>query len=111
MNGCNLSPMSYAASTENVVSFQMCPDFTGSPFYPENQQVKYEVAPIFPCKDFGMSRFRTLTRTVGGGVTETFAFGGAAPRDQSGGGLGGSLHFDRRRARLELQLQASIKVE
>ncbi|CAE7777026.1 unnamed protein product [Symbiodinium pilosum] len=85
MNGCSLAPLKYNATTENVVSFQMCPDFTGSPFYPENKQVKYDMASIFPCKDFGLSGFRSMTRTMGGGFTETFAFGGPAPRDQTGG--------------------------
>ena len=33
----------------------MCPDFTGSPFYPQNQQVKYSMAPMLPCKDFNLS--------------------------------------------------------
>jgi len=85
MNGCSLAPLKYEASNDNVVSFQMCPDFTGSPFYPQNQQVKYSMAPMLPCKDFGLSGLRSMNRTMGGGFTETFAFGGAAPKEQSGG--------------------------
>ncbi|OLQ03091.1 ATP-dependent RNA helicase DDX51 [Symbiodinium microadriaticum] len=36
-------------------------------------------------EDFGLSGLRSLNRTMGGGFTETFAFGGAAPKEQSGG--------------------------
>eukprot|EP00439_Symbiodinium_sp_Y106_P057637 s2497_g8.t1 len=47
MNGCSLAPLKYEASNDNVVSFQMCPDFTGSPFYPQNQQVLKEPSSPF----------------------------------------------------------------
>ena len=82
MNGCTLAPLNYRAEQENVVSLQMSADFTGCPFYPEDQQVTYRAA---KGRSFDCSRCRGQVLTVGGGVVESFAFGGAAPRAQTGG--------------------------
>lgn len=83
MNGCTLAPLNYRAEQENVVSLQMSADFTGCPFYPEDQQVTYRAA---KSQSFDCHRCRLpKVLTVGGGLVESFAFGGAAPRDQGGG--------------------------
>jgi len=69
MGGALLAPSGYA-SKDNVVGLQMSPDYTGSPFYPDHQKVAVSSSePVW----------------VGGGFVETFAFGGLAPKDQSGG--------------------------
>jgi len=82
MNGALLAPRNYDTGDDTVVSFQMCPDYTGSPFYPKDEsmqdvgEITYQPAPlccIYPC-------WRApITLTVGGGMIESFAFGGDAP--------------------------------
>eukprot|EP00435_Cladocopium_sp_Y103_P036363 s442_g9.t1 len=82
MNGALLAPDDHSITEDNVVSFQMSPDYTGSPFYPKDEvlqfpaDVTYPPAPlccIYPC-------WRSaLTLSVGGGFIESFAFGGKAP--------------------------------
>eukprot|EP00930_Biecheleria_cincta_P049558 TRINITY_DN34758_c0_g1_i1.p1 TRINITY_DN34758_c0_g1~~TRINITY_DN34758_c0_g1_i1.p1 ORF type:complete len:731 (+),score=118.07 TRINITY_DN34758_c0_g1_i1:103-2295(+) len=74
MGGTLLGPQGFAPEEESAVSLQMSPDFTGSPFYPHGTTVHFQ--------DW------TEERLVGGGVVETFAFGGSAPissQDQQGG--------------------------
>eukprot|EP00438_Fugacium_kawagutii_P023698 Skav227681 [mRNA] locus=scaffold2108:102535:107006:- [translate_table: standard] len=70
MCGTVLAPLNYLATSENAVSFQQSPDFIGSPFYPNDQQVDYHKATICP-----------------NGFVESFAYGGEAPpgEGQSGG--------------------------
>jgi len=53
----------------NAVSFQMSPDYTGSPFHPDGGPLNYGSGDLI----------------VGGGMVETFAFGGMQPAMQSGG--------------------------
>lgn len=81
-----LSPEGRLATESNAVSLQMAANRTGSPFYPDNAQVKYQKAPICPC-DKCCYKCCTITRTVGGGFVESFAFGGEAPnaKGQMGG--------------------------
>jgi len=74
INGTWLAPVGYTAQG-SAVSLQMSPDWTGSPYYPDNKQVTYK--PAFGSNCFHSSSDRTLT--VGGGFVETFAFGGTAP--------------------------------
>ena len=84
MCGTILAPLNYLATNDNAVSFQQSPDFIGSPFYPNDQQVTYQRAAICPC-DKCCYKCCTKTRTVGGGFVEAFAFGGEAPKKQDGG--------------------------
>mmetsp|Transcript_11754 Transcript_11754/g.25857 ORF Transcript_11754/g.25857 Transcript_11754/m.25857 type:complete len:507 (-) Transcript_11754:38-1558(-) len=84
MVGTLRAPLGKLASLENVVLFQMSPDYTGNPFYPEDQQVVYDGLPICPC-DACCYTCSPLSRTVGGGFVETFAFGGLAPSTQEEG--------------------------
>lgn len=74
INGTWLAPVGYTANS-SAVSLQMSPDWTGSPYYPDNEQVTYK--PAFGSGYFCGSCDRTLT--VGGGFVETFAFGGTPP--------------------------------
>jgi hypothetical protein len=67
INGAVLAPLGYVANGSNIVSLQMSPDFTGSPFYPNGSEVVYG------------GNVKPLQRLVGGGFVETFAFGGSAP--------------------------------
>mmetsp|Transcript_10658 Transcript_10658/g.23464 ORF Transcript_10658/g.23464 Transcript_10658/m.23464 type:complete len:581 (+) Transcript_10658:41-1783(+) len=82
MNGALLAPKDHSINEDNLVSFQMSPDYTGSPFYPQDKilqfapDVTYPPAPlccIYPCWRSAM------TLSVGGGFIESFAFGGEAP--------------------------------
>merc|ERR1719387_3378250 len=60
------------------VSFQMSPDYSGSPFYPK--------IPIVGSPEEGIIDYKTTKHlTVGGGLVQTFAVGNAAPTQQSGG--------------------------
>lgn len=79
-----LAPLNYLATNSNAVSFQQMPDYIGSPFYPNDQQVKYQKAALCGC-DENLYKCCKTTRTVGGGFVESFAFGGEAPQKQSGG--------------------------
>lgn len=71
MSGALLAPLGYKASSSNVVSFQVSPDFTGSPFRPDGGPVSYVSThgDTGPLDDV----------VVGGGFVETFAFGGPPP--------------------------------
>jgi len=82
INGTMLAPLDKLATNENVVTFQMGADYIGSPFYPDNQQVSYHRASFCPngCECM-YSKCGDVTRTVGGGFVESFAFGGTAPTE------------------------------
>lgn len=69
MGGTLLAPTGEHVNN-NSVSFQMSPDFVGSPFYPNGENVSYQT---------------TENVMVGGGLVETFAFGGTQPTPQSAG--------------------------
>eukprot|EP00928_Gymnodinium_smaydae_P081241 TRINITY_DN64795_c0_g1_i1.p1 TRINITY_DN64795_c0_g1~~TRINITY_DN64795_c0_g1_i1.p1 ORF type:complete len:900 (-),score=220.23 TRINITY_DN64795_c0_g1_i1:75-2651(-) len=79
MAGIMLSPSGYVADETNAVSFQMSPDFVGSPFYPDGTIVKYDSLP-------GTEHTTLLNKIVGGGFVESFAFGGQAPPKHQDGG-------------------------
>eukprot|EP00439_Symbiodinium_sp_Y106_P022043 s2367_g2.t1 len=84
MNGTSMAPKTFKITTSNAVSFQMCADYIGTPFYPNDSKVTYPPAPCCPggkCP----SCCKGETLIVGGGMIESFAFGGAAPKVQSGG--------------------------
>lgn len=80
MNGALLSPLGFKTGPEVAVSFQMSPDFTGSPFWPNGRPLDFvpsKNGALYPIHD----------DIVGGGMLETFAFGGGAPNEsQSAGG-------------------------
>jgi hypothetical protein len=71
MSGVLLSPIDEEGGADgHGVSFQISPDFSGSPFYPDGSAVSYK---------------GTKNLMVGGGFVETFAVGNEAPSQQSGG--------------------------
>lgn len=77
MHGAQLAPTGYMASEKTAVSLQMSPDFTGSPFHPNGSPIT---------ASGGIDRYEpAMNVLVGGGLVETFAFGGDAPSDESGG--------------------------
>uniref|UniRef100_A0A7S1W0B7 Uncharacterized protein n=1 Tax=Alexandrium catenella TaxID=2925 RepID=A0A7S1W0B7_ALECA len=80
MSGTLLSPDGFRASKDNAISLQMSPDFTGAPFYPDNNSVAYA-----PTQVAGGPLEKVL---IGGGMVESFAWGGPAPpqrKAQAGG--------------------------
>lgn len=80
MGGTVLAPLGYHADGNVAAPLQMCPDFTGTPFWPDNKALTYWPA------EHGASE-ASADVIVGGGMVETFAFGGEAPKgSQFGGG-------------------------
>lgn len=75
------APDQYRVDWTNAVSLQVAPDFTGSPFYPNNRKLNYSSASRSspPLEDI----------LVGGGLVSTYAFGGSAPMKPQGQ-MGGS---------------------
>lgn len=70
MGGTLLSPLGYGSNGESMVSFQMSPQYTGSPFFAADSTKVY-----YPAKaNDGMYK------SVGAGMVETFAFGGPNPK-------------------------------
>mmetsp|Transcript_24407 Transcript_24407/g.44221 ORF Transcript_24407/g.44221 Transcript_24407/m.44221 type:complete len:704 (+) Transcript_24407:58-2169(+) len=67
MSGVILGPEGFSSGGDSTVALQMSPDYSGSPFYPNNQSVEYV---------HGGERLR---EEVGGGLMETFAFGSDSP--------------------------------
>jgi len=81
MGATLVAPTGYLGDRDNVVSLQISPDYTGSPFYPDNSLVKYTPQ--------STQSFHNLYGVqVGGGFVETFAFGGRQPPKHQNGGLG-----------------------
>jgi len=79
MSSTLLGPVDYSASLRNAVSFQMSPDYIGPPFYPNGTAVDYK-----PCV---LSSGQPLADVlIGGGLIESFAFGGSSS-DLDGGGF------------------------
>eukprot|EP00425_Heterocapsa_triquetra_P037718 CAMPEP_0195081878 /NCGR_PEP_ID=MMETSP0448-20130528/23209_1 /TAXON_ID=66468 /ORGANISM="Heterocapsa triquestra, Strain CCMP 448" /LENGTH=656 /DNA_ID=CAMNT_0040114937 /DNA_START=40 /DNA_END=2010 /DNA_ORIENTATION=- len=95
MSGSLLSPVGYYASTQNAVSLQMSPDFTGSPFYPGGSTVDYNATGCLRntssahaaseyAASCGQDKRAPLEGVLmGGGLVETFAFGGTEAKFQS----------------------------
>jgi len=79
MSGTVEAPDGYRASELNVVSLQISPDFTGTPFYPNNSTVSYRPA-------LGIAKPPLSGVLLGGGFVETFAFGGEQPAERQTGG-------------------------
>mmetsp|Transcript_27967 Transcript_27967/g.56630 ORF Transcript_27967/g.56630 Transcript_27967/m.56630 type:complete len:459 (+) Transcript_27967:1-1377(+) len=77
MDGTLLGPQGYGSGPENEVSLQMSPDYIGSPFYPDDGYLSF--APT-------IGNGPNLTRLVGGGLVEAFAFGGAPSKEDQNGG-------------------------
>lgn len=76
--GCVLlAPSGYVADGQSTVALQISPNYTGCPYYPHDEKVTYK-------KKNGDDELELL---AGGGLVETFAFGGEEPnrRSQSGG--------------------------
>jgi hypothetical protein len=70
----------HVATPANTVALEMSPDYIGSPFYPNNSKV------VFP-QQVDILDDDSVTALVGGGMLESFAFGGKSPGrpGQSGG--------------------------
>lgn len=77
MGGAILAPVGYTATKDNVVDLQMSPDYIGSPFYPNNDHVTYP-------SQSGRGNGEHLS-IVGGGLIESFAFGGQQPKEGQDG--------------------------
>mmetsp|Transcript_598 Transcript_598/g.2518 ORF Transcript_598/g.2518 Transcript_598/m.2518 type:complete len:362 (+) Transcript_598:218-1303(+) len=89
MGGTLLAPVGHTVSSGSAWPLQMAPDFTGSPFR----------APATSAQEQGAPEGRDTVRykatswfgsdlsdvVVGGGLVQTFAFGGSAPEEQTGG--------------------------
>eukprot|EP00930_Biecheleria_cincta_P022227 TRINITY_DN16265_c0_g1_i1.p1 TRINITY_DN16265_c0_g1~~TRINITY_DN16265_c0_g1_i1.p1 ORF type:complete len:731 (-),score=110.78 TRINITY_DN16265_c0_g1_i1:288-2414(-) len=78
MGGAILAPVGYTATKGNVVDLQMSPDYIGSPFYPDDDHVTYP-------SQTGRGNTEHLA-IVGGGLVESFAFGGQEPEKGQDGG-------------------------
>lgn len=90
INGTWNAPVGYYAGADSAVSLQVSPDWTGSPFYPDDKKVLYPCAYGYMCTPSSCRCLCSCCGTrliVGGGFVETFAFGGAAPatKEQMGG--------------------------
>jgi len=79
ISGAILAPTGYEGTEDNVVSLQMSPDHTGSPFYPNNGPVAYH-------GQSGRSNEELHDQVIGGGFLESFAFGSLEPEDEGAGG-------------------------
>lgn len=79
MSGTVEAPDGYKASDKNVAPLQMSPDFSGTPFVPNDEPVSYKATP-------GTHRPPLNHVVIGGGLVETFAFGGQEPSDGQSGG-------------------------
>ncbi|CAE7031146.1 unnamed protein product [Symbiodinium sp. CCMP2592] len=84
MLGVLLAPLGHESDDDTVVSLQMSPDFSGSPFYPGREgQLQFDEEGEHW---LASSDIPALKLVVGGGMVETFAFGSDTPfSDQSGG--------------------------
>mmetsp|Transcript_96556 Transcript_96556/g.278722 ORF Transcript_96556/g.278722 Transcript_96556/m.278722 type:complete len:811 (+) Transcript_96556:62-2494(+) len=87
MGGAVLAPVGYRTGVHEAVALQMSPDFTGSPFWPKGRPGSSNASSISytPARNGAASPLAGVH--VGGGLVETFAFGGPAPEGegQSGG--------------------------
>jgi len=78
INGALSAPIGYVSTPNNTVALQMSPDYIGSPFYPNSSKVMLE----------GTFLNWDCSALVGGGMLESFAFGGLVPKSkeaQNGG--------------------------
>jgi len=80
-----LAPLGYMDSNVSGVGLQISPGWIGSPFYPNGSTVDYQR--LDSSHNIPPDH---LSRLVGGGFVEAFAFNGAQPADQ-GGKNGGQL--------------------
>jgi len=80
MNGAIMSPSGFENTQDAVVSLQMGPDWTGSPFFPNGKTRNMKYTMLYNQKDL----HNLNGMTIGGGFVESFAFGSAAPAVQSG---------------------------
>jgi len=78
MGGIMLAPVGFIADGNSTIALQMSPNYAGFPYYPNDSKVTYTSA---------TENGGDLESIAGGGLIETFAFGGAAPapQEQSGG--------------------------
>jgi len=80
MNSAVLAPPDYEAGQNTTVNLQVSPDYTGSPFYPNDDTVTYR----------SLKEGELTDVLVGGGMISTYAFGSAAPEvPGSNGQMGG----------------------
>ncbi|CAJ1332981.1 unnamed protein product [Effrenium voratum] len=85
MLGVLLAPLGHESNDGTVVSLQMSPDFSGSPFYAGGSgHINYEEEATHW---MGSADIPAVKLAVGGGMVESFAFGSGTPygNGQSGG--------------------------
>lgn len=81
MNGILTAPVNYPAYLGKAVPFQVSPDFAGTPFWPNYTGSVNAIQ--YPSESW----FRPdIDAVMGGGLIETFAYGGRAPSSQSQSG-------------------------
>eukprot|EP00439_Symbiodinium_sp_Y106_P085549 s228_g28.t3 len=86
MLGVLLAPLGHESDDDTVVSLQMSPDFSGSPFYPGREgQLQFDEEGEHW---LASSDIPALKLVVGGGMVETFAFGSDTPFSEQSGGHG-----------------------
>lgn len=86
MLGVLLAPLGHESEDNTVVSLQMSPDFSGSPFYSGGHgHINYDEEST---NWFAKADIPALKLVVGGGMVETFALGGDAPYEGQSGGHG-----------------------
>jgi len=84
MCGVLLAPLGHEASDDTVVSFQMSPDFSGSPFYPGEGRLRFSETRTHMLG--ASSSVPKLKAVIGGGMVETWAFGADTPGNGQDGG-------------------------
>mmetsp|Transcript_2794 Transcript_2794/g.7093 ORF Transcript_2794/g.7093 Transcript_2794/m.7093 type:complete len:770 (+) Transcript_2794:64-2373(+) len=84
ITGLVMMPEAFQINGSKVVCLQMSPDYTGVPFYREGSPT-IDYTPKFEDILVGKERPEYV---VGGGLVESFAFGGTPPADRRGGPTG-----------------------
>jgi len=100
MGGTILAPVGYMPGPDSIASFQMSPDFTGSPFWPNGSNVSYK-----PASGTGLTDLQGVL--IGGGFVDTYAFGDSAPQDHQSGGDEILLHEPKKPFNLPLAVGIS----
>jgi hypothetical protein len=79
VTGTIIKPNGGLANPDGVTGFQMSPDYTGVPFAIDNREVSFQKSE----ENIGGA----TSYFIGGGMVETFAYGGAPPEDASISGM------------------------
>lgn len=103
MNGIMTCPKYYGVVWEDSPPFQMSPDFTGIPHWPKYNQERGEPESIKYEGTWGVNS--DVEIVAGGGLLETFAFGGASPSSQN---TDGQITVDRPERSMSLTTATAI---